>query len=113
MLLRIGLIILAINIIVKDIETRIPAVEIGAQEVYNRHVLFMFFFYVLLAKEFSAMNADHFNPSPASLPQDAMLLLAREQEWAEAYAADHPDCDLAHVYLRFLRDEMARLLGEA
>lgn len=59
------------------------------------------------------MNADPFDRSPASLPTDSLLLLAREQEWAEAYAADHPDCDLGQVYLRFLQTEIVHLLGEA
>ncbi len=59
------------------------------------------------------MNTDHSDLSPTSLPQDTVLLLAREQEWAEAYTANHPRCDLGQVYLRFLRDEMVRLLDEA
>lgn len=59
------------------------------------------------------MNADASDLSPTSTPQDVLLLLAREQEWAEAYAADHPGCDLGQVYLRFLRGEMVRVVGEA
>ncbi len=91
-------------------QTRILVIEIGGQEIYNKHALF----YFLLPKESTAMNADPFNLPPPSLLQDTMLLLlAREQEWAEAYAADHPGCDLGQVYLRFLRDEMVRLLDEA
>lgn len=59
------------------------------------------------------MNTDRFDLSPPSLPTDALLLLAREQEWAEAYAHDNPGCDLGQVYLRFLRTEIVLLLGEA
>ncbi len=59
------------------------------------------------------MNADASDLSPTSLPQDTLLLLAREQEWAEAYTADHPGCDLGQVYLRFLRSEIVLQLGEA
>jgi len=93
----------------RTLQTRIPAVEIGLEKIYNRHALILIF----LPKESPAMNADSFNLPPTSLLQDTMLLLAREQEWAEAYATDHPGCDLGQVYLRFLRDEMVRLLGEA
>lgn len=57
------------------------------------------------------MHADPSDISPSSVPQDTLLLLAREQEWAEAYAADHPDCELGLVYLRFLRAEIVQLLG--
>ncbi len=59
------------------------------------------------------MNTDHSDLSPTSLPPDSLLLLAREQEWAEAYADDHPGCELGQVYLRFLRAEIVMLLGEA
>ncbi len=58
------------------------------------------------------MNAESSDLSPVSLPHDTLLLLAREQEWAEAYAADYPGCDLGQVYLRFLRAEIVVLLGE-
>ncbi len=88
-------------------ETRIPAIEIQQQEIYNKRI----FLLILLSKETPAMNTDSFSMPPPSLPQDTLLLLAREQEWAEAYAVDHPHCDLGHVYLRFLHDEIARLMA--
>lgn len=52
----------------------------------------------------------------AALPwgpmEETMLLLAREQEWAEAYTAEHPECQLGRIYLGFLCSEMVRALGE-
>jgi len=94
------------------IQTRIPAVENLLQKIYNKHALISAILFFLL-KEPTFMNADASDLSPTSTPQDVMLLLAREQEWAEAYAADHPGCDLGQVYLRFLRTELAHALGEA
>lgn len=47
--------------------------------------------------------------SPAEL---TLLTLARELEWAEAYAESHPDCRMGHVYLGFLRREMVRAQGD-
>ena len=38
--------------------------------------------------------------------EENFLMLARELEWAEAYAADHPACPMGHVYLNFLQWEM-------
>jgi hypothetical protein len=38
--------------------------------------------------------------------EESFLMLARELEWAEAYAADHPDCLMGRVYLHFLQWEM-------
>ena len=38
--------------------------------------------------------------------EENILMLARELEWAEAYAEDHPVCSLGQVYLDFLRWEL-------
>ena len=44
--------------------------------------------------------------------EENFLMLARELEWAEAYAADHPDCAMGRVYLHFLQWEMITAQGE-
>jgi len=46
-------------------------------------------------------------------PELTLLVLAREMEWAEAYAQDHADCRMGRVYLDFLRRETIRAQGEA
>lgn len=38
--------------------------------------------------------------------EENLLTLARELEWAEAYAEDNPNCRMGHVYLDFLRWEL-------
>lgn len=38
--------------------------------------------------------------------EENVLVLARELEWAEAYAADHPKCGMGRLYLDFLHWEM-------
>ena len=46
-------------------------------------------------------------PGPLwTLAEENLLMLARELEWAEAYARDHPDCPMGGIYLDFLRGEM-------
>lgn len=60
------------------------------------------------------MNADD---TQAALMQwspteQIVLLLAREQEWAEAYAAEQPECLMGRLYLDFLRRELVQLMGE-
>ena len=47
--------------------------------------------------------------SPAEL---TLLTLARELEWAEAYAEDHAACRMGRVYLDLLRREMVMAQGE-
>ena len=47
--------------------------------------------------------------SPAEL---TLLTLARELEWAEAYAEDHADCRMGRVYLELLHREMVMAQGE-
>ncbi len=58
------------------------------------------------------MNSDNAGLTPPDVRQDTLLLLAREQEWAEAYTSDHPACALGQVYLEFLRREIVSLLGD-
>jgi len=41
-----------------------------------------------------------------STAEETVLMLARESEWAEAYAAEHPKCEMGCVYLAFLRWEL-------
>ena len=41
--------------------------------------------------------------------EQIILLLAREREWAEAWAVDHPDCDMGRLYLQFLHREIDEL----
>lgn len=44
--------------------------------------------------------------------EENFLMLARELEWAEAYAADHPACAMGRVYLHFLQWEMITAQGQ-
>lgn len=44
--------------------------------------------------------------------EENFLMLARELEWAEAYAADHPACPMGRVYLDFLQWEMITAQAE-
>ncbi len=44
--------------------------------------------------------------------EENFLMLARELEWAEAYAADNPDCPMGRVYLDFLQWEMITAQGQ-
>ena len=38
--------------------------------------------------------------------EENLLTLAREMEWAEAYAEDNPACRMGRIYLDFLRWEL-------
>ena len=38
--------------------------------------------------------------------EENLLVVARELEWAEAYAADCPQCRMGSLYLDFLRWEL-------
>ena len=44
--------------------------------------------------------------------EESLLLLARELEWAEAYAADYPKCQMGRLYLDFLHWEMVAAQAE-
>ncbi len=56
------------------------------------------------------------NPEEApvlwTIAEENVLALARELEWAEAYAEDHPGCSMGTVYLNFLRWEMVMAQAE-
>lgn len=60
------------------------------------------------------MNADE---TETAMPlwdstEQMLLLLSREQEWAEAYTADHLHCPLGRMYLDFLRREIVSVMGD-
>lgn len=42
----------------------------------------------------------------------SVLMLVREREWAEAYAADRPRCRMGRVYLDFICRELATAQAE-
>ncbi len=52
------------------------------------------------------MNADRSSETDWTAAEENVLVLARELEWAEAYAADHPECSMGRLYLEFLHWEM-------
>lgn len=52
------------------------------------------------------MNQDNIQEMLWSVTEETILMLARELEWAEAYAADHHNCAMGRVYLDFLRWEL-------
>ena len=47
-----------------------------------------------------------------TVTEETILTLAREMEWAEAYAVDHPDCPMGSIYLEFLHRELVTAQGE-
>ncbi len=47
-----------------------------------------------------------------STAEENMLTLARELEWAEAYAEDNPGCGMGALYLDFLRWELVMAQAE-
>ena len=52
------------------------------------------------------MNAEEEPELEWTIAEENLLLVARELEWAEAYAADHPECGMGRLYLDFLRWEL-------
>ncbi len=52
------------------------------------------------------MNNENAQETFWTASEETVLTLAREIEWAEAYTADHPKCDMGRVYLDFLRWEL-------
>ena len=44
--------------------------------------------------------------------EENTLVLARELEWAEAYADHHPTCSMGRLYLDFLHWEMVTAQAE-
>ena len=51
-------------------------------------------------------------PEIWTIAEENVLALAREMEWAEAYAEDHPGCGMGTVYLNFLRWELVMAQAE-
>ena len=57
---------------------------------------------------------DDFTADVVSAEDDTdqdILLWAREVEWAEAYAADHPTCETGAMYLEIARRELTQALA--
>jgi hypothetical protein len=52
------------------------------------------------------MNAEETPDLEWTAAEENLLLVARELEWAEAYAADHPKCRMGRLYLDFLHWEL-------
>ena len=52
------------------------------------------------------MNTEETPEIAWSAAEENVLTLARELEWAEAYAADNPGCAMGRLYQDFLRWEM-------
>ncbi len=52
------------------------------------------------------MNAEEMPDLEWTAAEENLLLVARELEWAEAYAADRPECRMGQLYLDFLRWEL-------
>ena len=47
-----------------------------------------------------------------TIAEENVLALAREREWAEAYAEDHPACSMGALYLNFLCWELVMAQAE-
>lgn len=58
------------------------------------------------------VNKDEAMETLWTAAEENFLMLARELEWAEAYAADHADCPMGRIYLDFLRWEMISAQAE-
>lgn len=60
------------------------------------------------------MNADDTQSALMewSPTEQIVLLLSREEEWAEAYTSEKPYCQMGRLYLEFLRREMVQLMGD-
>ena len=58
------------------------------------------------------MNPEETPITVWTLAEENVLALAREMEWAEAYAEDHPGCSMGAVYLSFLRWELVTAQAE-
>lgn len=44
--------------------------------------------------------------------EEIILTLAREMEWAEAYAVNNPGCQMGQIYLEYLHRELVTAQGE-
>ena len=59
------------------------------------------------------MHAEEESPEMLwTAAEESGLVLARELEWAEAYAADHPRCSMGQIYLNFLHWELIAAQAE-
>ncbi len=58
------------------------------------------------------MNTEETPEIAWTTAEENTLALAREIEWAEAYAEDHPGCGMGTLYLNFLRWEMVMAQAE-
>ena len=59
------------------------------------------------------MNTEETPETLWTAAEENTLILARELEWAEAYAGDHPACSMGQMYLDFLHWEMVAAQAEA
>lgn len=57
------------------------------------------------------MNTEETPEIAWTIAEESVLALARETEWAEAYAEDHPECGMGTLYLNFLRWELVTAQG--
>ena len=57
------------------------------------------------------MNTEE-TPLPWSAAEENIFTLAREVEWAEAYAEDCPGCSMGKLYLDFLSWELITAQAE-
>ena len=58
------------------------------------------------------MNTEETPEREWTMAGENTLVLAREVEWAEAYAEDHPECSMGTLYLDFLRWELVMAQAE-
>ncbi|MGI4791520.1 MAG: hypothetical protein ACRYFS_22055 [Janthinobacterium lividum] len=59
------------------------------------------------------MNIEETPESLWTAAEESTLIVARELEWAEAYAGDHPNCSIGKLYLDFLHWEMVMAQADA
>lgn len=52
------------------------------------------------------MNIEETPDAFWTIAEENVLILARELEWAEAYAAQYPLCSMGKLYLDFLQWEL-------
>ena len=58
------------------------------------------------------MNTEETPEIDWTIAEENVLSLAREMEWAEAYAEDHLGCSMGTLYLNFLRWELVLTQAE-
>ncbi len=67
---------------------------------------------IIAWKDEIKMNTEETAGTDWTMVEGNILLLARELEWAEAYAENFPRCSMGRLYLDFLRWELIRAYGE-